>query len=158
MTVSDGWGSDTVIDDIEALIDYIDGDVDIVDYVQDGLTKASEWIAEAVDNVDVLEIINDAEEKSAENIPDTLDFSELTADLSVNIRGFGDVNVSYGANKTNDIAEMEVILTGGGSDTFIFGVNPLTGDPEAFNGKIDGGSVNYTKYPDALPDVNTLDY
>ena len=47
---------------------------------------------------------------------------------------------------------MEVIRTGGGSDTFIFD------DGESFSGKIDGGTVNYTKYPDADPDVNTLDY
>ncbi|MBT7082342.1 MAG: hypothetical protein HN929_12930, partial [Chloroflexi bacterium] len=154
----DGWGSDTVIDDIESLIDYIDGDVDIADYVQNGLAIASEWLSNVVDDVDILEILDDAEEKSAENIPDTLDFSETTADLTANIRGFGDVHVGYGANQTNDISEMEVLLTGAGSDKFIFGVNPLTGDPEFFNGKIDGGSVNYAKYPDALPDVNTLDY
>lgn len=154
----DGWGSDTVIDDIESLIDYIDGDVDIADYVQNGLAIASEWLSNAVDTVDVLEILEDAEEKSAEHIPDTLDFSETTADLTVNIRGFGDVHTGYGANQTNDISEMEVILTGGGSDTFIFGKNPLTGEPESFNGKIDGGSVNYARYPDAVSDVNTLDY
>jgi len=147
----DGWGSDKVIDDIEALIDHID-QADVIDTVKAWLTQAANWLSSAIDTIDVLDILEQAEAKSAEKIPDKLDFSQTTADLTVRIHGTGDVSVNYGANEVVEVSEMEVVVTGAGSDTFIFE------DGESFNGTLDGGGVNYTRYPDALPDVNTLDY
>ena len=155
----DSWGFDTIIDDIAAGLDWLDKNADVFDHVQQALTTAGEWIREA-DEFTNLNILDEAKDTTASRIPDTLDFSAVTADLTVNIRGFGDVHVAYGTNQTNDVAEMEVVVTGGGNDTFVFAEDPdpLKNGPDTFTGTLDGGSVDWDRYPDADADVNTIDY
>ena len=147
----DGWGSDKAIDDIEAFLDEID-QADVIDTVGDWLAQAGQWLSDAINTADVLDILEQAQDKSAEKIPDKLDFSLTTADLLVGIHDHGDVSIRYGASEIVEASEIEVIVTGGGSDTFKFD------DGVSFSGTLDGGGVNYDKYPDAAPDVNTLDY
>jgi len=147
----DGWGYDTVIDDLEALLSYLGQPNDWVDQIENALTTAAEWMAKFIDAVDVLQILDDAAATSAAQMPDVLDFSAVAADLSVRIQGFGDVQTGYGANTTYEVAEMEMVIGGGGCDTFIID------DGETFAGTLDGGLPDFDRYPEADQDVNTLD-
>ena len=61
----DGWGSDKPIDDIEAFLDEID-QADVIDTVADWLAQAGQWLSDAINTADVLDILEQAQEKSAE--------------------------------------------------------------------------------------------
>ncbi len=157
-TFQDGWGHDHVFENLPDLIDAIDGDADYLDQVTAALGRGWEevkgvWekidaddlntLAEEHDLHDVLDMLGEAQEQSAAQSPDTLDFSRASADLKVLIDNFGELSVYYGSHRVENVSAMEAIVTGSGGDTFFFE------DGESFSGTIDGG---------AHYEANTLDY
>ncbi|MRR50604.1 MAG: DUF4347 domain-containing protein, partial [Rhodocyclaceae bacterium] len=135
----DGWGDDTVIDDVLGLITAVDGGTEA--YLRDKLTALDNWLPKIVDTPAILNMIASAKAFAGGKLPDTLDFSRVTADLTVNFLHAGDANISAGTNSTNDVTGAERIKTGSGNDKFVF----ANGD--VFNGTLDGGAG-----------TNTLDY
>ena len=73
---------------------------------------------------------------------DTLDFSAVTADLTITIHNDGTASVTDGTNKVDNADVVERIIGGAGNNTFVFG------DGADFVGSLDGGSGG----------TNTLDY
>ena len=139
----DGWGNDTVIDDVLGLVAHLGGGTTtaVADYLTNGLTTLDSWLPKIVDTPAILSMIASAKEYAGGKLPDTLDFSQITTDLAVGILHAGNAKVIDGTNSTNEVVGMERIKTGSGDDSFIFA------DGDAFNGTFDGGAG-----------TNTLDY
>ena len=63
---------------------------------------------------------NDLVEEDAGNGDDTLDFSAVTRDLTFNINADGTIDVTDGINTLTATANVENLIGGQGSDTFVF--------------------------------------
>ncbi len=158
--MQDYFGADVIVDDFVGLIDFLDNLIlppEIETFFND-VEAVFDWIGEAVNTLDFLNILEVPEEDVAEQNPDVIDFSAVTADLEITIHGDDSFSVKAdtddlgwilaGRELSSPVSRIEAIVGGEGDDNSIFEEDLVVWThPAEFKGLIDGGEG-----------INTIDY
>ena len=139
----DDWGTDLLIDFVQAVINYFGGYL-----ISDALEYLEETVIQAINALVGMELLQLPEyDLVPPQDPDTLDLARVTTDLEITLKLNDRLSVTDGTNTILDVPAMEGIVGGTGINTFIF-----EGDGVKFPGTIDGagGILDYSAYMEGV--------